>query len=320
MALLFPRKPRAVLGLDISATAVKIVELRVANKQLCVHRVALVPLVSNTIVDNTIKDAAAVTAAIQEAYAQMRFTTRHVAIALPATTVISKTLQVDATLSDEELEAHIQLEAASILPFPLDEVCMDFSVLGINEKDPVKADVLLIAARRAQVAVRRDRVAAAGLIVDCIDVETFAIERVVNYLMDKDPAKTVALIHFDVTAMTLIVLHQRRVIYTHEELLSTQQLTDAVESLAPLLRRAMQFFISATPDYLVEKVLLSGFGVSALSIMVSDCLSLPVTIINPFHNMSLSAVVNAHPLQQEASTLTIACGLALRGITHYDGN
>jgi type IV pilus assembly protein PilM len=320
VVLLFPRKTHAVLGVDISAAAVKMVELRVANKRLWIQGFALVPLMPNTIVDNTIKDAAAVTAAIQEACMQMRITTRHVAIALPASTVISQTLLVDASLSDEELEAYIQLEAASILSFPLTEVCMDFSVLGTNKTDPTKVDVLLVAARMAQVVARRDMVTAAGLIVDFIDVETFAIERVVNYLTYKHARQTIALIHFDVTAMTLIILHQRNIIYTHEELFSTQPLTETVEFLTPLLRRAMQFFISAIPGCSVDQVLLSGVGVSALSDMVSECLSLPVTIINPFHTLSLATGVNEARLWQEASTLTIACGLALRGIAYYGGN
>lgn len=320
MALLFPRKTRAVLGLDISSTAVKMVELRVANERLWVQGFALVPLMSNTIVDNTIKDAAAVTAAIQEAYTQMHATTRHVAIALPVSTVISKTLQVDATLSDEELEAHIQLEAASALPFSLEELCMDFSTLGVNEKDLTKVDVLLVAARMAQVAARCDRAIAAGLTVNYIDVETFAIERVVNYLMYKNATQAITVIHFDATALTLMVLHQRRIIYTHEELFHTQQVTETIESLMPLLRRAMQLFISAAPGCMVEQVLLSGFGVNALPTMVSECLSLPVTVINPFHTLSVATEVNEAQLQQEASTFTVACGLALRGMVRYDGD
>lgn len=309
MALLFPRKTQAVVGIDIGSTSIKMVELCPLHKQLWLQDFAVVPLVPN-----------AMTAAIQAAYTQMRTTTRHAAIAMPANTVISKTMPMDATFSEEELEAHIQLEAAAALPFPVDEVCMDFSVLGINETDPTKVDVLLVAARRAQVIVRCDEVIAAGLVVDYIDVETFAIERVVNYVTYKDAAKTIVLIHFDETAMTFMVLHQRRLIYTHEELFSAEPLTETTEFLAPLLRRAMQFFISATPNCTVEKILLSGTGVNALSAIVADCLSLPVTIIDPFHTLFLSAAVNETALQQAAPALTIAFGLALRGIKNYDGD
>ena len=317
MALLFPRKTHAVLGLDISPTAVKILELRRTNKQLRVQGFAVVPLMSNAIVDNVIKNPQNVISAIKAALEQMPFSTRHVGIALPATAVISKTIAIDASLSEEELEAHIQLEAATAIPFPLDEVCMDFSPLGVNEKDPTKVDVLLVAARLAQVEARRNVVETAGLLVDCIEVESFAVERCVNYLRYKDDSKTIAVIDFNKTIMTLTVMYQRRVIYTHEELLSSQPVT---ESLMPLLRRAMQMFFSSAQSYPVDEILLSGSGISGLTTIVSDDLSLPVTIINPFYTMLLTDTVNALQVQQELSTFTIACGLALRGLTYYDRN
>lgn len=320
MALLFSRKIQAVLGVDISATAVKILELQSAHKQLWVQNFALVPLMPNAILDYTIKDPNAVNVAIQEAYAQMPFTTRRVAIAMPSPAIISKTLQVDAALSEEELEAHIQLEAAAVIPFSLDEVCMDFSILGVSKKDPAKADVLLVAARRTQVDARREMVTAAGLIVDFIDVETFAIERVMNHLTYKDTAQTTALLHFDGTSMTLIVLRHSRVVYSHEELLSAQQLTESIESLTPLLRRAMQFFLSSVEGCQVDQILLSGVGIDGINAMVAECLSLPVALVEPFQNMPLAAGVDAKWFQQERSALMVACGLALRGVNHHDRN
>ncbi len=317
MALLFPRKAHAVLGLDINATAVRILELRRTDKQLGVQSLAIVPLMPNAIVDNLIKSPQDVISAIKAALGQMHFSTRHVGIALPTTAVISKTVTIDAGLSEEELEAHVQLEAATAIPFPLDEVCMDFSVLGVNEKDFTKVDVLLVAARLAQVDARRNVVETAGLVVDYIEVDSFAVERCVNYLRYKDAPKTIAAIDFGPTTMTLTVIHQRRVIYTHEELLSVQPLT---ESLTPLLRRAMQMFLSSAKSHPVDEILLSGSELNGLTAIVSDDLSLPVTIINPFHAMLLTDTVNALQLQQEASAFTIACGLALRGLMHYDRN
>jgi type IV pilus assembly protein PilM len=317
MSLLFPRKAHAVLGLDISATAVKILELRRANKQFWVQGLAVVPLIPNTIVDNLIKSPQSVITAIKAALEQTHFSTRHVGIALPAAAVISKTVVIDAGLSEEELEAHVQLEAATAIPFSLDEVCMDFSVLGVNEKDPTKVDVLLVAAHLAQVEARRDVVETAGLLVDCIEVESFAVERCVHYLRYKDDPKTIAMFDLGKVTMILVVIHQRRVIYTHEELLSSQSLT---ESLTPLLRRAMQMFLSSAQSYPIDEILLSGSDISRVAAIISDDLSLPVTIINPFHTMLLADTVNVLQLQQEASAFTIACGLALRGLMHYDRN
>lgn len=318
MVLLFPRKTHAILGMDISATAVKILELRHINKRLRVQGFAVAPLMPHVIDHNQIKDPSAVTAAIQLGLGQMHFSTRHVAIAMPATAVISKIVSIDASLSEEELEAHVQLEAATVIPFPLDEVCMDFSVLEVDEKDPAKANVLVVAARRAQVDLRRNTVAAAGLMVDCIEVESFAIERVVNHLTDEDTAKTIAVIDFGAMTMTLTVIRQRRMIYTHEELLSMQPLTAAMDSLMPLLRRVMHIFLSSVDGCPVDQIWLSGLEISGLCAIVSEGLSLPTAIINPFHHMSLATAVNEQQLQREASAVVTACGLALRGLAHYD--
>jgi type IV pilus assembly protein PilM len=315
MALLFPRKTHAVLGLDISTTAVKILELRRINKQFWVQGFVAVPLRPNAIVDNQIKNPQSVITAIKTALEQAHFSTRHVGIALPAAAVISKTVIIDTDLSEEELEAHVQLEAATAIPFPLDEVCMDFSVLGVNEKDSTKVDVLLVAARLAQVEARRNVVESAGLVVDCIEVESFAVERCVHYLRYKDDRKTIAVIDLGKSTMILTVIHQRQVIYTHEELLGSQPVT---ESLMPLLRRAMQMFLSSAQSHPVDEILLSGSNIDELAAIVADDLSLLVTIINPFHTMLLTDTVNALQLQQEASAFTIACGLALRGLMHYD--
>ncbi len=318
MALLFPRKRHAVLGVDISGTAVSILELRRAHTKLWVQGFAVAPFTSSTLVAHSILEPTAMIRAIQAALDQSHFSTRHVAIAMPAAAVISKTLSIDANLSEEELEAHVQLETAAAIPFSLDEVCMDFSVLGLNEKDPTKADVVWVAARRAQVEARRDVLETAGLIVDYIEVESFAVERSVNYFTYKNTLKTIAVFDLSKIKVILTVIHQRRLIYINEEWLHGSQLTESTEYLVPLLRRMMQLFISSTQTCPVDEILLSGPDVSEFVKVVSESLILPVTIIDPFQNMYPATTVNALQLQQEASSLVIACGLALRGVVGRD--
>lgn len=310
MVLLFPRKARAVLGLDISATAVKILELRARHKQIELQGFAVAPLAPQAIVDHTIKDSTAVAAAIQSAYRQMNSNTRHVAIAVPAAVVISKTVSIAAHLSAIELEAEIQLEAATAIPFALDEVCMDFSVLGMNEKDPSKMDVFLVAARKTQVNVRCDVVKSAGLTVDYVDVETFAIERAMHLILPTESPETIVLIHFDESLMIFRVIQRGSIIYTHEEILSTK--TFVADNLTPLLKRAMQLFLSSQTESSIDRILLSGMYANDLCSWVLDCFSLPVTMVNPFQTMNVK--MNDLQLQQVAPNLLTACGLALRGI------
>lgn len=357
MALLFPKKAHPILGIDISSTAAKVLALsRDSGSRLRVESFGLAAIPPDAIVENNIKDLAAVSEALQLALGRARPNTQHAGIAMPSTAVISKVLQVDATLSDEELEAHIELEAASSIPFPLEEVRMDFTVLGINEKDPSKSNVLLVASRMEHVDARIDVLEEAGLIVDFVDVETFAVERATNYLKETLPDnginKTVAVIDFGATMTTLTVLYNMQAIYSREEIFGGRQLTEAIqrryhlsyedagrmkkigglpddykeevlypfrESLIPLVRRSMQFFLSSGHGQSVDHILLAGGGanIDGLSDMISERLSAPCTVVNPFINMSLSRSINEANLHQDASSLLVCSGLALRGFPEY---
>ncbi len=320
MVLFFPRKARAVLGLDLSAAAVRMLALGRAGPRLTVQGVGLAPLMPNAILGHTIQHSADVVAAIQDALGQMQSNLRHVAIAMPATGIISKTLQLQAEFCNEALEAHIQLEAATSIPFPLDEVCMDFFVLGPNAINPDKVDVVWVAARKMEVDARIAVAEEAGLIVDYVDVDMFALERAVNDLEKQDIHKTIAVVDVETTTIRLTVIQQRRAVYTQEEVLGAQQAIEGVQALAPLLRRAMQLFVSTEKSAPVDKIILTGRGATAegLQSMMVDCFSLPVSVAAPFQNKALAAGMNREGLDEVSPALMWAFGLALKGCVHYD--
>ncbi len=359
MGLLFPRKSHSVLGVDLSSTAAKVLELSYSSGRYKVESFGLATIPPEAIVENNIKDFAVVTEALKLALERAKVSTRYAAIAMPSTAVISKILQVDASLSDDELEAHIQLEAATLIPFPLAEVRMDFTVLEINEKDASKMNVLFVASRTENVDARVDVLEDAGLTVDFVDVETFAVERSVNFLRtllpDQGVDKTIAVIDFGATMTTLTVLHNMRAIYSREEVFGGRQLTEAIqrryhlsyeeagrmkkmgglpadyeeevlkpfrESLIPLVRRSMQFFLSSGYSHNVDFILLAGGGahLNGLSEMLADRLSAPCVIADPFENMSLARGLNEDSLRLDAPAFMVSCGLALRGFPEYGTN
>lgn len=318
MALLFHRKRPAVLGVDLGAAAVKVLELSRSAEGLRVEGFASVAIAPGLITDNTIQDVAALGAALTLALAQAKVSAAHAAIALPATLVISKTLQVDATLPEEELEATMQLEAASSISFPLTEVYRDFAVLGLHEKDPAKMDVLLVAARRAPVDTRVLVLHNAGLSVDCVEVETFTMERVVNYLNLAED-KTIAVIQVSAAMITLTVIYRKRVIYSREELCGNAATLD-VDLLMPLLRRFLQLFLSSASSHTIDQIWLTGEGAHTMGLCdrIAESLAISCGIMQPLHTMSLAATVDAAALAQAAPSLALACGLALRGMINHD--
>lgn len=315
MALLFPKKQRAVLGVDLGATALKIVELDRSNAGLSLKSIATVPIAPGVIVAHTIQDIPALGAALRLALSEAKVSATDAAIALPATLVISKTLLVDALLSDEELEASVQLEAAASIPYPLDEVYRDFCVLGLDEKDTSKTTVLLVAARKQVVDSRIQVLKDAGLEVTCVEVRNFVLERMVNYLNSLQPmGKTIAVVEIDVLTITFNVVHDSYALYSREEPCGNV-ISIEIDAFIPLLRRFMQLFFSSGHSGVIDRILFIGTGPCPENLceQIRESLSIPCLWMDPFKNMVLS-----DPLQHAASSFAIACGLALRN--HYDGD
>lgn len=272
------QKPR-VLGVDISSTSVKVLELSKHNGKFYVEGFAVAPLPHNTIVENEIKDIDAVAEALRLAVTRSGTHLKHVACAVASSAVISKVIQLDASLEGIDLETQVELEAGRFIPYPLQEVALDFEVQGINETNPEKIDVLVVASREENVDVRANTIRAAGLIPQIIDVESYATERacplIAEQLPDHGVNKVIAIVDIGAVMTTITVLKDMKTIYTREEFFGGKQLTEAIqrryglsyeqagkakkkgdvsddyepelldpfrESLVPLIRRALQLF------------------------------------------------------------------------------
>lgn len=345
------KKSNKVLGIDISSTAVKILELSIHNRHYKVESYAVASIPSHAIIENDIKDIPAVAEAIELAYIRANSSIKSVAAAVPSSAIITKVLQVDATISELEMSEHIQLEAGRYIPYPLEEVALDFTVLGVNEKEPTKVDVLVVAARNEHVEARAEAIRQAGLIPKIIDVESYAIERVCNLISDqfnnKGKNQTIAVVDIGSVFTTITILHDLHTIYSRDEVFGGRQLTEAIqrrygltyeqaglmkkqgqfsddyvpeiltpfrESLIPLIRRSLQLFFSASRYTEVEHILLAGGGamIPGISQLIQERLGTPCTIANPFSDMSISSRISVATIAADSSSLMTCCGLALR--------
>ena len=350
-ALLNP-KSRSLLGLDISSSAVKMVEL-VANGRegYRVERYAIVVLPKDAVSDGNIANLDGVVDAVKRAWKQLGTSTRNVAMALPASAVITKKIIVPSGLRDEELEMQVESEANQYIPFSIDEVNLDYQVIGPAPAVPDEIEVLIAASKKERV---EDRVAvadASGLKAVVMDVESLAAlaayELIERQLPENGKNQTVAIVDSGSNVMNLTVMRNGQQVYAREQAFGGSQLTQDIsrhygmsyedaeqakragnlpegyevellvpfmENLALEVSRALQFFFTSTQYNQVDHLILAGgcAVIPGIDEVVATRTQVSTIIANPFANMELSDRVKSRSLQADSSSLLVACGLALR--------
>lgn len=150
------KKSSAVLGVDISSSSVKLLELSKQGDRYKVESYAVEPLPANAVVEKNITDVEAVGEVMKRVASKSRSGVKQVAVAVSGSAVITKLIQMDGGLNEFEMEDQIALEADQYIPYPLDEVAIDFEVQGPSESNPDQVDVLLAACRKENVDIRED--------------------------------------------------------------------------------------------------------------------------------------------------------------------
>jgi len=347
---LFGNAKTPLVGLDISSTAVKLLQLTESGGRYRVEHYAVEPLPPNAVVEKNIVEVEAVGEAIKRAVARSGTKARHAAAAVSGSSVITKIIPIQGDLDEDSLEDQVQLEAANYIPYPIDEVSIDFEVLGPVASNPEMIQVLLAASRTENVELRQSALELGGLTAKVIDVEAFAMENAFKLVSDQlsvPKDAIVALVDIGATMTTLNVLRGQRSIYTREQVFGGKQLTDEVmrryglsydeaglakrqgglpesyevevlepfkEALVQQVSRLLQFFYAGSDFNRVDQVVLAGGcgSIAGIGNLVEEQLGVPTVIANPLANMALGPRVQAHALAQDAPALMIACGLALR--------
>jgi len=339
-----------LLGIDISSTSVKLIELSRSGGRYKVEVYAVEPLPPNAVIEKNIAELEVVGQVITKLIAKSRTTLKQAAVAVSGSAVITKQIQMESGLSEDELETQLKIEADQYIPYPIEEVAIDFEVLGpsgVAGRD----NVLLAACRKENVEIREAALALAGLSAKVVEVEAYALERsyqlVSSQLAGGRENLTVAVVDIGATMTTLSVMRNGVTIYTREQVFGGKQLTDEIqrryglsveeaglakkqgglpddyelevlepfkEGVVQQISRSLQFFFAAGQYTEVDYILLAG-GTSSipnLDRLVQQKLGTPTMVANPFANMSLSNKVNAGALASDAPSLMIACGLAMR--------
>lgn len=347
----FGKKTNAVLGIDITTTVVKLLELSKRGNHYKVESYMVAPLPRDAVVDKQLTNVEIIGEAIKKAVERSGTNLKQAAVAVGGSSVITKLITLPAGLTDDEMVEQIMIEAEQYLPFSIDEVNFDFQLEGINEIDSKRVDVLLAASRKENVDDRVSALEIAGLKAKVVDIEAFTIENAFVLLANQLPYsvenKTIVVIEIGATLTTLHVLYNSRAIYTREQNFGGKQLTEDIQrayglsydeagvskklgglpdnyesdvlepfkrNMVQQIQRSIQFFVASNASRPIDSVILAGgcASIAGVDNLVSQTLGVPTYIANPFVNMDFSSRVNPKNLGKDAPAMLIACGLALR--------
>ncbi|MDR0479702.1 MAG: pilus assembly protein PilM [Burkholderiaceae bacterium] len=353
MGSLFSRKPAPLIGLDISSSSAKLVELgRTGDGTLVLERCGIVPLEAGWINEGNIERFDDVVAAVRRLVSGSGSRAKHAALALPASMVITKKILLPAGLSAREMEMQVQAEANQYIPFSLDEVNLDFYVIGPSADSADDLEVMIAASRKEKVEDCQGLAEAAGLTATVVDVDSnasrLAAQRVIRlFPYGGGDDALVALCEIGSASSTMQVLRGDDVLYERDQNFGGAQLTQMiarqygftreeaelkkragelpndyseevllpfVNSLAQEIEKALKLFFTSTPNNRVDSILLAGgaAGLHGLPETITHYTSFPCRVVDPFEGMVIGPGVREQKLLHEAPSYLTACGLAMR--------
>jgi len=349
---IFKPKAQPLFGMDISSSSIKMVEVIDAGKgAIRVERYVIEALPKDAVVDGNIANLEVVQEAVQRGWKKLATRTKNVAMALPTAAVITKKIIVPAGLREEELELQVETEANQYIPFALEEVNLDFQVVGPAPSSPEEVEVLIAASRKEKVEDRVAIAEAVGLKALVMDVESYAMQTAFDLIKKQFPNdgkdQNIALVDIGANVMNITVLRNDQAVYTREQAFGGNQLTQDImrqygmsheeaeaakrtgglpetydaevlrpfmENAALEIQRAMQFFFTSTQFNSIEHVLLIGGSavIPGLDEVVSTRTQVNTLVANPFVSMAINPRIQLKRLVADAPSLMIACGLAMR--------
>lgn len=350
-----PKNP-LILGVDIGAHTVKAVLLSQLGAHYKVEALAIEPMIKGAITDREIQDIESVGNIISKIRKKIPKNIRFAAAAVSGSTVITKVIFMDASLTDDELASQIEVEADSLIPYPLSEVSMDFEKQELNPNDPSKVNVLLSAARTESVQSRVAALDAGNFVTKVVDVESYSLSRAAELCYAQLPVdardKLVAVIDIGATMTLMSILEKGKTVYTRDQMFGGEQYTRSIisyydktyeeaenakvtndlppsytfEVLAPFqtmvlqqVRRGIQMYLTTSGHDNIDYLILSGGTalIEGLDKLLTDELGIHTVVANPFAEMEVGPAVDSAQLQQLAPQLMVACGLALRSFSSW---
>lgn len=344
-------KSKPVIGLDIGSARLRLLQLSKHGSRYRIDHFAVEALPKGSIVEKSIQDIESIADVIRKTVRNSGTRAKHAAVAVSGSAVFTKTISLPSNLAETDVESQIQLEANQYIPFPLEEVSLDFEILGKSAKNADQVDVLLAASKTENVDMRLDALEAADLSVKVVDVEAFAIANAFELIRERDGignGETVGIFDLGSDMTNLLALRDGRVIYTrehpfggrqlHEDIMRRYDLNESeasfmgqghetpegfeeellnpfMQNITQQISRSLQFFASSNEYRKLERVYLAGGPaiLPGLADQVQDAIGIPTRVADPTAGLDVSPSVSRSVLEQNAAALMVAAGLALRG-------
>lgn len=350
----FTKQLPILAGVDIGAHSAKAVVLQRKGNFYEVEAAVIEAMPKGAMVDRVIQDIEAVGQVVIKLKRKLGKSHKAAAVAVSGSNVITKVIFLDMNMSDDEIESQIQIEADSLIPYPLDEVSLDFERLGTNTSDPGKVDILLSAARTENVEARVSALETGGLDTRIVDVESYALARSFelcrHQLPDDVDEKVVAMVDVGATTTLFAALNQGQVVYTKDFPFGGEEYTKSIVSfygkafeeaeaakisgdlppnyklevqapfetqLVQQIRKAIQMFVTSSGYDKVDFIVLSGGtgGMTELTQLCLDELGIHTITANPFATMDKKTDIDCQWLDQNAAKFSVSVGLALRSFS-----
>lgn len=347
----FRKKNKALLGIDISSSSVKLLELSKSGSRYKVENYASRALPDGAVIEKNISNLELVGEVLFKLATATKTKTKDAAVAVSGSAVITKVIEMSSGLTDTEMENQIVVEADQYIPYPLDEVAIDFERQRVSPKNEDMVEVLLAACKKDNVDLRVSALEIGGFDAKVVDIEAYAVERAYKLLqeqMELPSSDIVAILDIGATMTTLYILRNGVSIYTREQVFGGAQLSNEVQSrysmtaeeaekgiiennlpedydtevlypfkeeITEQISRSLQFFFSSSQYNDVDLIMLAGGAAATkgLAEMVEEGLSTKAVVANPFAKMAFSSRVNKAQLANDSASLIMACGLAVRG-------
>ena len=345
--MLFSTKKETV-GIDVGSSSVKLVQVREQKGVLQLVNVGLLPLPAEAIVDNTLMDSSAVVENIRNLVKSLKINAAEAACSISGNAVIIRKI-ILPTMNSEELEDQIQWEAEQYIPFDINDVNIDFQILGQDENDPSKMNVLLVASKKDIVNDYITVFSESGLKLTVIDVDSFAVQNAFEVNYDIYPEEVIALVNIGANIMNLNIIKNGASLFTRDAQLGGSIYTDEIqkqfgvsgedaekikisgvcadpgrlrdivnrlnETLALEMRRSLDFYNSTANEGRIVRVFLSGGAAKTtmLTETVSQRLGVLVEVLDPFKKIKFNEKeFDPEYLKEIAPLMTVAMGLAIR--------
>jgi type IV pilus assembly protein PilM len=348
---LFGTKSPPVIGLDIGTSSIRLLQLSKHGSSFRIDHFAIEPLPQGVIVEKSVQDIEAISEAIRSAVRNSGSNAKHCAVAVSGSAVFTKTISLPSNLADSDIESQVQIEANQYIPYPLDEISLDFEVLGPSPRNADFVDILLAASKNENVESRQDALESLGLKAKFVDVESFAIANAFELIRQRDgirSSETVGIFDIGHDLSRLLILRNGRVTYTRDHPFGGSQLIEEItrrydmtpeqasffkrgepgpedfedEVLEPFMlnvvhqiSRALQFYSSSSEFSNIRTIYLAGTmaPLKGLTDVVEQELGITTRIADPVSGLELAPSVAVSALTKNAPNLMVSMGLALRG-------